>query len=179
VSTPPPEILQFFAHDHLPPHLAEVSRPFAELANTICETLPGNAERTVALRKLLEAKDAAVRAKVYKPPPKAPAPSPALVATPDPRPPLVEIGDGILGRPSGCPETPFGAVYTAINRGAIRADRAVGVWQKGEPPSPLEASRRELLVELDERGSWRWLGPLRDPVFDGEKAQLDLERMRP
>jgi hypothetical protein len=53
------------------------------------------------------------------------------------------------------------------------------VWQKGEPPSPLEASRRELLVELDERGSWRWLGPLRDPVFDGEKAQLDLERMRP
>jgi hypothetical protein len=173
-------ILEFFKFEHLPPRLQETSRPFCELATQVdsIETRH-QAEKATALRKLLEAKDAAVRAKVYKPPPKAPAPSPALVATPDPRPPLVEIGDGILGRPSGCPETPFGAVYTAINRGAIRADRAVGVWQKGEPPSPLEASRRELLVELDERGSWRWLGPLRDPVFDGEKAQLDLERMRP
>lgn len=59
-------ISQFFAYGHLPPHLQEVSRPFAELASQIL-TLPRNPERTVALRKLLEAKDAAVRAVVAKP----------------------------------------------------------------------------------------------------------------
>ncbi len=55
-------IVQFFAYDHLPGPLAEVSRPFAELAHLIVTTLPRNLERTVALRKLLEAKDCAVRA---------------------------------------------------------------------------------------------------------------------
>lgn len=55
-------IMQFFAFAHLPPHLQEVSRPFAEHADRIVATLPLNPERTVALRKLLEAKDAAVRA---------------------------------------------------------------------------------------------------------------------
>lgn len=71
-------ILQFFRFDHLPPHLQKVSRPFAELANMIVNgepdsdviptfgALPRNPERTVALRKLLEAKDAAVRALVAK-----------------------------------------------------------------------------------------------------------------
>lgn len=56
-------IEQFFAYDHLPGHLQFVSKPFAELAQFIL-TLPRNPERTVALRKLLEAKDAAVRAKL-------------------------------------------------------------------------------------------------------------------
>lgn len=59
-------ILQFFAHAHLPPHLAEVSKPFADLAESMVATLPRNPERTVALRKLLESKDAAVRAKLAK-----------------------------------------------------------------------------------------------------------------
>ena len=59
-------IMQFFAHAHLPPHLAAVSAPFAELAQFVVEKLPRNPERTVALRKLLEAKDAAVRALVSK-----------------------------------------------------------------------------------------------------------------
>jgi hypothetical protein len=59
-------IMQFFAFAHLPPHLAEVSQPFAELAEKIVAHLPRNPERTVALRKLLEAKDAAVRAKLAK-----------------------------------------------------------------------------------------------------------------
>lgn len=61
----PEPILQFFAYQHLPPHLQEVSEPFCLLANDILETLPRNPERTVALRKLLEAKDAAVRARLY------------------------------------------------------------------------------------------------------------------
>ena len=59
-------IMQFFAYEHLPPHLQDVSAPFGSLAKTIVEVLPRNPERTVALRKLLEAKDAAVRAKLFK-----------------------------------------------------------------------------------------------------------------
>lgn len=58
-------ILQFFAYSHLPGHLAFVSEPFGELAKTIVAELPRNPERTVALRKLLEAKDAAVRARLF------------------------------------------------------------------------------------------------------------------
>jgi hypothetical protein len=57
-------ILQFFAFAHLPAHLADVSKPFHDLAHSIVDTLPRNPERTIALRKLLEAKDAAVRAKL-------------------------------------------------------------------------------------------------------------------
>ncbi|MFN3971248.1 MAG: hypothetical protein ACK4L4_07740 [Gemmobacter sp.] len=57
-------ILQFFAFAHLPEQLQIVSRPFAEMAQRIMTTLPRNAERSVALRKLLEAKDSAVRASV-------------------------------------------------------------------------------------------------------------------
>ena len=60
-------ILQCFKFEHLPPHLQAVSKPFCDLARTIVATLPRNPERTVALRKLLEAKDAAVRALIYDP----------------------------------------------------------------------------------------------------------------
>lgn len=59
-------ILQFFTYEHLPEGLAAVSAPFSVMVHTIVEVLPRNPERTVALRKLLEAKDAAVRAAVYK-----------------------------------------------------------------------------------------------------------------
>jgi len=65
-SESPDHIMQFFAYEHLPPHLQEVSSAFARLAEQIVATLPRNPERTVALRKLLEAKDAAVRARVAK-----------------------------------------------------------------------------------------------------------------
>lgn len=59
-------LLQFFAYDHLPPHLQKVSKPFHDLAKQIAAELPGNPESTVALRKLLEAKDCAVRAVLFK-----------------------------------------------------------------------------------------------------------------
>lgn len=59
-------IEQFFTFEHLPEELSRVSRPFADLARLILATLPRNPERTVALRKLLEAKDAAVRARIAK-----------------------------------------------------------------------------------------------------------------
>lgn len=57
-------ILRYFHYAHLPPFLQEHSKPFCDLARRIIDTLPRNPERTVALRKLLEAKDAAVRANV-------------------------------------------------------------------------------------------------------------------
>lgn len=57
---------QWFAFGHLPTPLQEVSRYFCELAVVLIENLPRNAERTVALRKLLEAKDCAVRAGISK-----------------------------------------------------------------------------------------------------------------
>lgn len=60
-------VLQFFAFAHLPPHLQEVSKDFAVLAQKIADG-SSNPETTVALRKLLEAKDAAVRAKLVKSP---------------------------------------------------------------------------------------------------------------
>lgn len=55
-------ILQFFRYNHLPAHLQAISEPFAELAYGVIMAQPRNPERTVALRKLLESKDAAVRA---------------------------------------------------------------------------------------------------------------------
>lgn len=59
-------MLQFFAYEHLPQRLREVSRPFGVLAQSLVDTLPRNPERTAALRKLLEAKDCAVRALLFK-----------------------------------------------------------------------------------------------------------------
>lgn len=59
-------LLQFFEYAHLPERLQSVSKPFGELAKQVNETLPDNPEKTVALRKLLEAKDCAVRALLFK-----------------------------------------------------------------------------------------------------------------
>jgi len=59
-------LLQFFAYEHLPPHLQVVSAPFGDLARSLAASLPKNPESTVALRKLLEAKDCAVRAVLFK-----------------------------------------------------------------------------------------------------------------
>lgn len=55
-------VLKFFKYDHLPERLQAISKPFADLALQVAERAPQNQETTVALRKLLEAKDAAVRA---------------------------------------------------------------------------------------------------------------------
>lgn len=57
-------MLRWFEFTHLPVNLQRVSQPFSTLANILVEDLQPGPERTVALRKLLEAKDAAVRAAV-------------------------------------------------------------------------------------------------------------------
>lgn len=62
----PEHIMQFFAYEHLPEKLQAVSKPFGLLAQGIVDTVQRNPERTVALRKLLESKDAAVRAFIAK-----------------------------------------------------------------------------------------------------------------
>lgn len=59
-------VLQFFEYKHLPESLQKVSKPFGNLAHELAQNLPSNPETTVALRKLLEAKDAAVRSLIAK-----------------------------------------------------------------------------------------------------------------
>lgn len=56
------KIMKFFKYEHLPDSLQVISKPFCLLAETMVDSLEPSAERTVALRKLLESKDAAVRA---------------------------------------------------------------------------------------------------------------------
>ncbi len=60
-------ILHFFHYRHLPPALQEISQMFCVMAQFVVDNLPRNPERTVALRKLLEAKDCAVRANLPTP----------------------------------------------------------------------------------------------------------------
>lgn len=64
------KILRYFDWEHLPPHLQAVSRPFGELARDLAARAEFDgwdpAETTAGLRKLLEAKDCAVRALLGK-----------------------------------------------------------------------------------------------------------------
>lgn len=57
-------MMKWFEFEHLPEHLKVVSVKFYELACSVCALVEPGPERTVALRKLLESKDAAVRAKL-------------------------------------------------------------------------------------------------------------------
>ncbi|MFI6428458.1 hypothetical protein [Promicromonospora sp. NPDC050880] len=58
-------VLRWFEFEHLrpgPPR--DTSRMFHALAHELADRLPGDPETTVALRHLLDAKDAAVRATI-------------------------------------------------------------------------------------------------------------------
>ena len=61
-------LIQFFAYRHLKLELQTFSAPFGEMAELVDRLLPDGAEKTVCLRKLLEAKDCAVRSVLYKEP---------------------------------------------------------------------------------------------------------------
>jgi hypothetical protein len=61
-------LLQFFVYKHLPAALQEHSEPFARLAVGIVNRTERNPERTVSVRKLLESKDCAVRAQLWRNP---------------------------------------------------------------------------------------------------------------
>ena len=56
--------MKYFEYAHLPPHLQEVSKPIGELAKLMNENLADGPEKSAGLRKLLEAKDCLVRAKL-------------------------------------------------------------------------------------------------------------------
>lgn len=58
------QMMKWFAYRHLPIKLQDVGKRFHSLAKELCDLLEPGTERTEALRKLLEAKDAAVRATV-------------------------------------------------------------------------------------------------------------------
>ena len=55
-------ILKYFRFEHLPEKLQNVSQPFFALAYKTAIHSPHNAETSACLRKILEAKDCAVRA---------------------------------------------------------------------------------------------------------------------
>lgn len=59
-------LLQWFEYAHLKPEMQTISRPFHDLAYELVRNLPRNPERSVALRKLIEAKDCAVRASISR-----------------------------------------------------------------------------------------------------------------
>lgn len=54
-------MIKYFKYDHLPAELQTISKPFHDLAVQIEEQLKNGSEKSVTFRKLLEAKDAAVR----------------------------------------------------------------------------------------------------------------------
>lgn len=63
------QYLQFFKYEHLPVgKMQDTSKLFAGLANQLNQELPNNPEAEEAFRKLLEAKDCAVRALIFKQP---------------------------------------------------------------------------------------------------------------
>lgn len=60
-------LLQFFSFAHLTDErMRKTSEMFSQVAHALVSSCPRNPERTVALRKLLEAKDCAVRSIIWK-----------------------------------------------------------------------------------------------------------------
>ncbi|TDE40508.1 hypothetical protein E1295_31920 [Nonomuraea mesophila] len=57
-------IARWFEYEHLPLHLQDISEDCHDLAVAMIEALPDDPELVAGLRKLLEAKDAFVRAAV-------------------------------------------------------------------------------------------------------------------
>ncbi len=60
----PNQVMKFMKYNHLPEHLQEVSKKFHDLAEWCDTNIEHGPELNWALRKLLEAKDSAVRAKL-------------------------------------------------------------------------------------------------------------------
>lgn len=62
--------IKFFEYEHLPPELKLVSHKVYDLAWFMEELLPDGPEKSAGMRKLLEAKDCFVRARLETPPSK-------------------------------------------------------------------------------------------------------------
>lgn len=60
-------LVQFFNYTHLPEGKGrDISALFSQFVRELDEALPDNPEKSTSIRKLLEAKDCAVRATFYK-----------------------------------------------------------------------------------------------------------------
>lgn len=57
-------LLKWLRHEHLPPHLQAVVVPVDALAREMDTALAEGAEKTAGMRKLVEAKDCFVRARI-------------------------------------------------------------------------------------------------------------------
>ena len=55
-------LVKYFGFKHLPEHLQPISEKFHDMATWLDSALTNGPEKTVCMRKLLEAKDCAVRA---------------------------------------------------------------------------------------------------------------------
>jgi len=60
----PSTMIKYFEYGHLPEHLQAVSKPLGDLAQQMEQELPDGPEKSAGMRKLLEAKDCFVRAKI-------------------------------------------------------------------------------------------------------------------
>lgn len=60
----PSLIMKYFSYQHLPEHLQQTSKVVHDLAKSMDDDLPDGEEKAMGLRKLLEAKDCLVRAKL-------------------------------------------------------------------------------------------------------------------
>lgn len=58
--------LKFFEYEHLPEHLRDVSKQVADVAHWMESALEAGPEKSAGMRKLLEAKDCFVRARLMK-----------------------------------------------------------------------------------------------------------------
>lgn len=59
-------IYKYFSYMHLPANAQSMGKMFKGVADVILMASEPNTERTMALRKLLEAKDCAIRATLFK-----------------------------------------------------------------------------------------------------------------
>lgn len=59
------DIMQFFEYKHLPEKLQAISAPFGKLAHEMNVKVPNNSEKGRMMRRLLDAKDCAVRAAIW------------------------------------------------------------------------------------------------------------------
>ena len=59
------KFLQFFQSDHLPPEYRMIGELFGQMAEESAEKLPQNSESTMCMRKLLEARDCAMRSAFF------------------------------------------------------------------------------------------------------------------
>lgn len=57
-------MMKWLSYEHLPPEVQEIVQTYHNVGMFICHTIPAGPERTVALRKLVESKDCAVRASI-------------------------------------------------------------------------------------------------------------------